>query len=452
MRRPARRFPDLFGVRLAPLLLLASLVGRAGAGEPPAFPLVVGPVGRTLVDQRGVPFFIHGDTPWSLTHNLTYEEAVRYMDDRRARGFNTLMVSTPDAYDQDGKATYPPDRYGHQPFEADDLTRPVEAYWAHVDRVFGKAEELGLLLLVTPAYLGCCDDGYVDLLRRNGPERCHAYGRWIGSRYAGLANVVWVHGGDLSPFGVEDDVRAVARGIRETDPGHLHTAHWASWGSALDHFADEGWLDFNASYTYGPVAWRVLYDRLLRPAKPTFLIETHYENDWGKRTADDVRGFPYRAVLAGACGHLFGNRPLWFCGHGWREALDSPGTRYMAHVKALFTSRPWYDLVPDVGHELAVEGHGDPGGDDGVQVAATARRDTLLAYFPSERTVRFAVGRLSGKALRGWWFDPRTGVATPIEGLRKEASVALRPPASGDWVLVLEDAALDRAAPGHVAR
>jgi hypothetical protein len=119
--RPGRSLV-LLGVLVAPLAVLA------GAEEPPAFPLAVGPAGRTLVDQRGVPFFIHGDTPWSLTHNLTYEEAVRYMEDRRSRGFNTLMVSTPDAYDQDGKATYPPDRYGHQPFAGDDLTRPVEAY------------------------------------------------------------------------------------------------------------------------------------------------------------------------------------------------------------------------------------------------------------------------------------------------------------------------------------
>jgi len=57
---------------------------------------------RYLADQRGLPFLIHGDTPWSLTHNLTFEEAVRYMTARRAQGFNTLMVSVPDAYDPEG--------------------------------------------------------------------------------------------------------------------------------------------------------------------------------------------------------------------------------------------------------------------------------------------------------------------------------------------------------------
>jgi hypothetical protein len=432
--------------------VLAGAAAAAPPDEPLAFPLKVGPAGRSLVDGRGVPFFIHGDTPWSLTHNLLFEESVRYLENRRARGFNTLLVSVPDAYDPDGKASYPPDRYGHQPFERDDdWTRPVEAYWSNVDRVFRRAEELGFLLLVAPAYLGCCQDGYVEQLRRNGPEKMRAYGRWIGKRYASLSNVVWVHGGDRGPYGVEDEVRAVARGIRESDPRHLHTAHWASNGAGLDHFADEGWLDFNASYTYGPVAWRVLYDRARHPRVPTFLIETHYEDDFGKRTAEDVRGYPYRAVLSGAMGHLFGNKPLWYCGRGWEQALDKPGSRYMRHVRTLFEARAWWDLVPDVEHRFVIEGHGDPGADDGVQVAVTGARDTLIAYVPSRRKIRVALDALRGAMLCGFWYDPRTGDSTAITPFARSGSRELEPPADGDWVLVLDDAAANRPAPGAAA-
>jgi hypothetical protein len=435
--------------------VLAALAAAPACAAPlaPAFPLKLGVDGRTLVDARGRPFFLQGDTPWSLTHNLTFEESVRYMEDRRAQGFNTLLVSVPDAYDPEGKATYPPDRYGHPAFESDaDWTRPVEAYWANVDRVFRKAEELGFLLLVAPAYLGCCNDGYLEQLKRNGPEKLRAYGRWIGRRYASLSNVVWVHGGDRGPFEVEDEVRAVARGIHEGDPGHLHTAHWASNGSALDHFADEGWLDFNASYTYGPVAWRVLYDRLRHPEVPTFLIETHYEDDFGKRTADDTRGYPYRAVLAGAMGHLFGSKPLWYCGRGWQEALDKPGSRYMGHVRTLFESRAWWELEPDVAHRFVVEGHGDPGADDGVQAAVTSGRDTLVAYLPSRRTIRVALGELRGPSLAGFWFDPRTGASTAIPPCPRTGTRAFEPPAEGDWVLVLDDASRGRPAPGTYNR
>jgi len=437
-------------VVVAWLLLMA--VAPTRGGERPAFPLKVAANGRTLVDATGAPFLLHGDTPWSITHNLLFEEAVRYLEDRRARGFNALMVSVPDAYDPDGKATYPPDRYGHHPFEAEeDWTRPVEAYWSHVDRVFRKAGEMGFLLLVTPAYLGCCQDGYLEQLKRNGPERMRAYGRWIGRRYAALPNLVWVHGGDRNPYGVEEEVRAVARGIRESDPVHLHTAHWSSNGSALDHFADEGWLDFNASYTYGPVAWRVLYDRARHPQVPTFLIETHYEDDFGRRTAEDVRSYPYRALLSGATGHLFGNKPLWYCGRGWEEALGKPGSRYMSHARTLFESRAWWELVPDLEHRFVVDGHDDPGADDGVQAAVTPGRDTLIAYLPRARPLKIAAERLRGARLRGFWYDPRTGTSTAIPPFAREAVRVLEPPAPGDWVLVLDDAAADRPAPGVLA-
>jgi hypothetical protein len=243
----------------------------------------------------------------------------------------------------------------------------------------------------------------------------------------------------------------VALGIRESDRRHLHTAHWANGTSALDHFADEGWLDFNSSYTYGPVAWRVLFDRARRPRRPTFLIESHYEADFGGRTADDVRAYPYRAVLAGAAGHLFGNKPLWFCGNGWEAALDSPGSRVMSHARALFESRPWHELEPDVDHVFGVEGHWDSGDDDGVLVATTRGRDCLIAHVPPERSIRIALERLSGPALRAWWFDPRTGQAREIGRFERSGNVEFKAPEAGDWVLVIDDEGRAWPAPGLAA-
>jgi hypothetical protein len=441
--RPRRRLP-LIGAVLC-------LVLPPGTLAAPAFPLKIGPAGRALVDRNGVPFLIHGDTPWSLTHNLTFEEAVRYMEDRRQRGFNTLLVSVPDAYDPDGKPTYPPDRAGHQPFEEDDWTRPVEAYWSHVDRVFRRAEQMGFLLLVAPAYLGCCNDGFVEQMRKNGPAKLRSYGRWIGRRYAPLSNVVWVHGGDRNPFGIEEEVRAIARGIRDADRRHLHTAHWTNGTSALDHFADEGWLALNSSYTYGPVAGRILLDRARNPHAPTFLIETHYEDDFGKRSAEDVRAYPYRAVLAGAAGDLFGNKPLWYCGRGWEDALGKAGSQYMSHVRPLFESRAWWDLLPDIEHRVVVDGHGDFGADDGVQSALARARDTLVAYLPAAKPVRVDLTAMRGATISGFWYDPRTGAATTIDAFPRQGTRELKPPAEGDWVLVLDDAAANRPVPGRAA-
>jgi len=446
--------------RVAAALVLACVATPSSTAEPTAlaarearaavFPLKVDPSGRILVDQQGAPFLVHGDTPWSLTHNLTFEEAVRYLEDRRARGFNTLLVSAPDAYDPDGKASYPPDRYGHQAFADGDWTRPVEAYWAHVDRVLRKTADMGFLVLFSPAYLGCCDDGYEAEIVRNGEAKALAYGRWIGGRYAGLANLVWVHGGDRNPFVAEKEVRALARGIREGGARQMFTGHWASGTSGLDHLADV--LDLNTSYTYGPVAWRVLHDRARHPRTPTILVETHYENDFGKKTAEDVRAYPYRALLSGAAGHLFGNRPLWFCGRGWEAALGLPGSRYMEIARRFFDSLEWWELEPDIAHQFVVDGRGDPGGNDGAQVAVARGGDTLVAYLPSRLTLKVRLPRLSGEALRGFWFDPRTGAATPIGTFPRDGVRPFQPPADGDWLLVLADASRARPALGPPGR
>jgi len=445
MRVPLRA---LLGASLALGALPAAL-----PAQDVTFPLRIGPTGRTLTDQRGVPFLVHGDTPWSLTHNLTFEEAVRYMTVRKGQGFNTLMVSVPDAYDADGNKSYAPDRYGQQPFAEDDLTQPNEPYWAHVDRVFKEAERLGFLLLVTPAYLGADRDGYVELLKKAGPPRCRQYGLWIGRRYHALSNILWVHGGDRNPWDVKDEVRALAQAIREVDERHLHTAHWANGTAALDYFGDEGWLDLNSSYTYGPVAWRILADREGPLPRPTFLIESHYENDFGGKTAEDVRAYPYRAVLSGAAGHLFGNKPTWFCGRGWEEALDSPGARYMSHAIALFRSRPWYDLEPDRTHQFVVEGHGESGADEGVQAAVTRDRTTVVAYLPAgRREVRVDLERLPGRRFRAWWFDPRTGIAASPLPFDRSGSRTFAPPAEGDFVLVIDDEVKRYGPPGGRSR
>ena len=422
------------------------------AAPKPDFPLRIGPTGRYLVDGRGVPFLIHGDTPWSLTHNLTYEEATRYMETRRGQGFNTLMVSVPDAYDAEGNKSYSPDRYGQQPFVDDDLTQPNEIYWAHVDRVFEKADDLGLLLLVAPAYLGADEDGYVELLRRSGPSKCRTYGLWIGRRYRALKNLLWVHGGDRNPWDVRDEVRALAQAIREVDDQHLHTAHWANGTAAFDYFGDEGWLDLNSSYTYGPVAWRILADRDGVPPRPTFLIETHYEDDFGGKTADDVRAYPYRAILSGAAGHLFGNRPLWFCGTGWEAALTSPGAGFMGHALALFRSRPWHQLEPDRTHQVVVEGHWESGSDEGVQTAVTSDGRTLMAYLPGQMAIRVDLERLSPTLLQAHWFDPRTGEATLIGSFRGHDTQSFKPPSDGDWVLVIDDETRQYGPPGQGRR
>ncbi len=414
------------------------------------FPLAVSSNGHYLEDQEGVPFFVHGDTPWSLTHNLTFEEAVAYLDDRRTRGFNSLIVSAPDAYGPDGQHDYPPDRYGHQPFLDDDLTRPDESYWEHVDRVVEKTEEEGFLVFFFPIYLGCCDDGYLGLLQKNGVDRAGQYGRWIGARYRERKNLIWVHGGDRIPDEARREVKAVRDGIADAAPEMLHTVHWAP---EIDPWAPfgEDWVDLYTAYTYGPVAERVGRVRSHLPAKPVILIETHYEDDFGRKTADDIRKFPYQAVLAGAAGDFFGNRPLWFCGTDWKKALNSPGSYYLSLAGDFFRSRPWQKLEPDIEGRLVQSSSEARAADRRIQSAISETGDFALVYLPSGEPVTVDVSAISAARIQLWWFDPRNGLALNAGNRDSSSLIELTPPSRDDWALVIDDASEQYGPPGRLA-
>jgi Protein of unknown function (DUF4038)/Putative collagen-binding domain of a collagenase len=413
---------------------------RPAPGPQAVFPLRVAATGRFLEDAQGTPFLVHGEAVWSLTHNLTYDEALRYLEDRRARGVNTLVVSVPDAYGQDKVANMPPDRQGNQPFQGNDLARPNEAYWGHVDRVLATTEEMGFLVLFFPAYLGCCDDGYVDLLLANGVSKAQAYGRFVGERYGSRRNLIWVHGGDRDPGAAASLVVAVRDGIRSVGGPQLHAVHWAPETDPYGPFGED-FTDLYTTYTYGPVAGRVASYYQHAPVKPVLLLESHYENDFGGRDAADVRRYPYRALLSGASGHVFGNKPLWYCGYGWEAALDSEGSRSMEHVARLFRSRPWPLLVPDFAGELVVSGRGDPAGDSGVQAARADDGSFAFLFVPDRRTVRVNLRAVSGTSVRASWFDIATGTVSDAGTFPPDADRDFAPPVSGGAVLVLDDQA-----------
>ena len=148
----------------------AGAVVSAAAGTPMRFPLVVRPGKRYLEDVTGKPFLIHGDTAWSLIAELTREDVDRYLDDRHARGFNTILVSLIEYH---YSTNAPANAYGQQPFlRPGDYTAPNEAYFAHADWVLRRAAATGFLVLLTPSYTGCCGDAGTKRWSRTGRFDC----------------------------------------------------------------------------------------------------------------------------------------------------------------------------------------------------------------------------------------------------------------------------------------
>ncbi|MGB0091628.1 MAG: glycoside hydrolase family 140 protein, partial [Solirubrobacteraceae bacterium] len=422
-------------------------------------PLHVDPTGRYLVDQNGTPFLITGDSPQALIGNLTESDAALFFSTRRAQGFNTvwinLLCNNYTGCRQDGETWD-----GIPPFTTPgDLSTPNEAYFSRVDRMIQLAAQYGFVVLLDPAETG----GWLDTLIANGVDKDRAYGQYLGRRYGGFSNIIWMSGNDYQTWGPDNDpyVTAVAQGIRDTDPSALQTVelNYLTSGS----LNDPAWaplIDLNASYIYDPTYVQLLKDYNRSNFLPTFLVEGPYEDEQNTSsvpagTPQQLRRQEYWSLLSGATGQLFGNHHTWQflcsqrdadgnCVGGWKDQLASPGATQMANVVALLSSRPWYELVPDQDHTVVTSGYGSFGGDDYVTAARTPDGKLAMAYVPSARTIKVDLGKLSGP-VTARWYDPTNGTFTAIGGgpLANNGSVSLATPGANadgadDWVLVLE--------------
>jgi hypothetical protein len=245
-------------------------------------------------------------------------------------------------------------------------------------------------------------------------------------------------------------VRAIAEGIRTSDPRALHTAHGAPETAAVEYWADESWLRIHNVYTYGPVCSSVL-EQYARPQRlPLFLIESAYENEH-QVTELRLRIQAYHAVLCGGAGQIFGNNPVWhFDGPGlhpapatWQEALDSRGARSMTHLGSLLAGIPWWLLEPDSDHMLLTDGVGPE--DQGAVAARTRDKSLAIVYVPGNRAFTVDLKELAGPKVAARWYDPAHGRFSMVNGSPFPAAGPRRfnpEPNDGsgpdDWVLVLE--------------
>jgi hypothetical protein len=440
-----------FSIPGAALLLNAVLLAPPAAHGGPAapllaatFPLQVESQDRRLVDAAGQPFLITGDAGWSLMVRLTRSEVQQYLDDRKSRGFNTVLVSLIEHY-----FGGPANRYGEAPFlTPGDLATPNEAYFAHADWVIDQAAQRGMLVLLAPLYLGYQggQEGWYQEMLQNGTSKCLDYGRYLGQRYARFPNILWVSGGDSPPLAGLAEIEAVVAGIKEYDTVHLHTAHSARGRSALDDY-DRPWLDVNTTYSdCAGVVTRSRADAERARPLPFFHIEGIYENQGA--SASCLMGQAHHPVFLGGRGHVFGNRPVWLFDPGWPTALDSAGARYMQNAAALFLLREGASLVPDLTQTIVVGGAGDPDGTDFAPAARTASGASVLVYVPTSRTISIDTAQLPGAEFVGWWVSPGTGVAQRIASFDVGGVRSFSTPGGAPWVLVLDDAGVTLPVPG----
>jgi hypothetical protein len=266
----------------------------------------------------------------------------------------------------------------------------------------------------------------------------------------------------------------MARGLTDGGGGtQMISYHPTGRQSSSMWFHNEPWLDFNSIQSGHSSQNRnyelVASDYQLKPAKPVIDAESGYENITdGLRQAEpgikrlgawDVRRYGYLSVFSGAAGFAYGcgevyefwtpgmQQTRWMAGLPWQESMQLPGSSQMKHVRSLIESRPMLARIPD--QTMLVS---DPKATtDRIQATRASDGSYAFVYSASGRAIEVRLDSMPGKAIRAWWYDPRTGVAKAIGRFRKTATREFRPPTSGDnndWVLVLDDAAKKFPVPG----
>ncbi len=425
---------------------------------------------RYLIKEDGSPFFWLGDTGWLLFTKLNREETVKYLENRRQKGFNVIQVMV--LHDVNHAVNV----YGDSALinrniatplvtEGDDFSDSVQYdFWDHVDYVVSKAAEKGLYMAMVPVW------GSNIRKNRIGIEQARTYATWLAKRYRDKTNIVWLNGGDIHGSDTIDVWNAIGYTFWQNDPEHLVTFHPYGRTQSSWWYHDELWLDFNmfqsghrrydqddTRLSYGEDNWRyVVTDYSLIPVKPTLDGEPSYEDIpqglhdtlqpyW---TDDDVRRYAYWSVFAGACGHTYGhNSVMQFYGpedkkrsYGakkyWFEAIDDPGAGQMIYLKNLMLSRPYFERIPD--QSLIADQ-----GTEYNYVAATRGDDYALIYTFTGRNFKVKTGKLSERKFRTAWYSPRDGtMSEPKTYSGETGTIELNPPGEiregNDWVLILD--------------
>jgi hypothetical protein len=419
-----------------------------------AYPLHLSKNHRYLVDRRGAPFMIVGDSPQALIGNLSVKDAAAYIADRRAAGFDALWVNllctTYTGCRSDG-STYD----GIAPFtRKGDLSTPNSAYFDRAAAIVRLAQRAGIAVFLDPIETG----GWLDVLRSNGAAADAAYGRFLGRRFRAFRNIVWLSGNDYQTWKDQADdavVRAVALGIHSADPAALQTVELNYFRSASRD--DPRWqriITLDGAYTYFATYAKVLREYERRPPLPVFLLEAGYEFEQNASSISygdpqTLRRQEYWTALSGATGQFYGNHYTWQFADGWKRRLDTEGSAQLGYLVNLFARRRWFRLVPDLGHRIVTKGYGTftpnqaVASSDYVTTAATPDGRLVVSYLPEGGAIAVDTRRMA-RRVHARWYDPTSGKYTAVKGSPFAARRSLKLTAprrdhdgDHDWVLVL---------------
>ncbi len=433
-------------------------------------PLKISASKRFIETKKGKPFFWLGDTGWLLLIKCSREEAVQYLDDRAAKGFNVIQAML--LHD----VNLGTNKYGDSALQNKNIATPFttkgksfenkDAYdfWDNVDFVIKEAAKRNMYMALVPIWGGN--------IKNYNIAQCNAYASFLAKRYKNHKNIIWLNGGDIKGSDKIENWKMIGNTIKRIDTKHLMTFHPRGRTSSSTWFHNEPWLDFNMfqsghrSYAqdtssnetlhYGEDNWRYMNtDFALQPTKPSLDGEPSYEGiPYGLHKAnepywqdDEIRRYAYWNAFAGACGFTYGhNAVMQFYSPGdsgvsffpkikWQNALVEPGAGQMKYLKNLMERYNFENLKP--AQQLVIDN-----GEKYYRVAALSGFSVSLFYTYNGKDFKIDVNKIGGLIKAAYWFCPKNGNAEKINLQTTKGIQTFNPPGEvengNDWVLVLE--------------
>lgn len=406
---------------------------------------------RYLVHSDGHPFFWLADTAWNGVLKASPEDWDKYLSIRRSQGFTAIQfVSTPwRSFDCDSE--------GETAFTGTNAIHINPGFFRRLDAKVAAINDHGMV--ASPVILwavGPTDQG--QALSENDAIRLS---RYIVARW-GAYNVVWILAGDGNYGGDRAERwRRIGRAVFGDRPERPVTMHPGGQQWVGEEFRREPWYSF-IGYQSGhgdsdrAIRWLVegppATEWRKSPVLPVINLEPNYETIIAydsKKPFDAVavRRALYRSLLISpTAGVTYGHHGIWFWtdrpevpkahpGSGialpWNQAVESEGARSVKFLSQLMSAIRWWTLRPDP--DIITNPPTEP-----RRSVASARSDDgslAVIYIPEAFEVELNLRGLQRPA-EARWFNPSTGHYTRA-GLMRGDTARLRPPAHGDWVLLV---------------
>ena len=385
-----------------------------------------------LTYADGTPFFWLGDTSWFTPSDLMPLDSTTYppiaspfralIEKRREQHFTVLHMAFL------GRIN------GHNPFSDPERSPDLDpAYWQQVDRYINLANENGIMPAIGMGWRGS----------PLTPDKWRVLWRHMIARYGAHA-VTWLICGEYNVRNTSDEQIAetmqLGQFIKDTDPyKRAMTIHpWAA-GAEKCQVWDESWYDFimiQGGHGPKPPSPKLYLDAYARqPPRPVLESECKYEGIH-KHLAPDVREVAYRAIQCGSFGYTYGSHGLWYPTQNeddprhdqwgkrtpWWKALERPGATQLGHMRTIYESVPWWQLVPLTNAVVSVI--------DNPINTGVKKIYSLVEHFPE------------AKALNEHW----------SRLFKEQQSISLHPKSKGDAVLTFPPITLPEAGPDHSIR